>query len=315
MTSQNGADLDPAIRRFIATTAADHARLSGGRTLSVAEAREVAEGVRAPWRAGGPAMHSMRDEQVPTPHGPVRVRLFDPDPNPGKPVLVYIHGGGWTIFSLQTHDRLMREYAARAGVLVIGVDYALSPEAKFPVALEQCVAVARWAGDTAGFGADRITLGGDSAGANLALSTAISLRDASEGGLIDGLILNYGVFDREIEPEYHTRFGGDHYMLTSAEMDMFWENYLADPAGPTPLMATPLLAELAGLPPVLLAVPACDVLTGMSLRLAERLAAANVPCDLKFYEGASHSFLEAVSISDLADRAFNDAVGWLKART
>src|SRR5437870_13621625 len=97
----------------------------------------------------------------------VRIRCYGHCPNAGERALIYLHGGGWTLFSLDTHDRVMREYAARAGMIVAGVDYALSPEAKYPVALEQVVAVAR---DLA---PRSIAIGGDSAGANLALAACL----------------------------------------------------------------------------------------------------------------------------------------------
>src|SRR5437879_3426744 len=137
--SRLGEDLDPKIREFIARTGEDHRRHAGGAELSPAELRRVSELVRAPWREGGPKMARTSEIQIPTRHGEIRARIHDPSDTPGKPVLVYLHGGGWMTFSLDTHDRLMREYAARAGIAVIGLDYALSPEARFPVALEQTV--------------------------------------------------------------------------------------------------------------------------------------------------------------------------------
>src|SRR5512141_2872263 len=143
---QSTDGLDPDIRRFAALVNADYARLTGGRELPVAEMRQVAEQVRAPWRAGGPTMNATTELVAETTRGPVRLRVYDPGVAKPAPALVYMHGGGWTLFSLDTHDRVMREYAARAGVIVVGVDYALSPEARFPVALEQVVATVRWLG-------------------------------------------------------------------------------------------------------------------------------------------------------------------------
>lgn len=313
--SKQGADLDPSIRRFIEITGVDHARHAAGRTLSNPEARQVAELVRERWRAGGPQMHRTEDVDAPSPHGPVRVRLHDPLPGKAKPALVYVHGGGWTFFSLDTHDRIMREYAARAGVVVIGVDYDLSPEAKFPKALEQCVAVVRWAAaGVAGPAVDpsRVAIGGDSAGANLSLAASLVLRDTGEPDLIKGLLLNYGAFQPEIAAAYHARFGGDGYMLTSEEMVTFWDNYLASDADRTNPLAAPGLADLTGLPPAFLTIPECDVLTGQSRDMADRLAAAGVEVTAEIYQGASHSFLEAVSASDVADRALQDGSNWLK---
>jgi len=255
-------------------------------------------------------MAAITELNVPAANGPVRVRFYDPDPDRPKPALIYLHGGGWTFFSLDTHDRVMREYAARAGVMVAGVDYALSPEAKYPVALEQVVAVARFLGERRA----RIAIGGDSAGANLALATCLRLRDEGQPRLIRAMVLNYGVFDRESSPEAHRRFGGAGNMLTSEEMEGFWRNYLRDERDAGDPLVCPLRADLRKLPPVLLVVPECDLLTEQSVQLADRLSAAGVPVKLEMYRGAVHSFLEAVSIAPIADRAFADTAAWLRAQ-
>lgn len=307
-------DLDPTVREFINTTNAAYASHREGRGASITEAREIAELVRAPWVAGGPAMARTETHMVDTPHGPVRIRLYDPTPEANKPVLLYVHGGGWVMFSLDTHDRIMREYAARAGVCVIGIDYALSPEAKFPVALEQIVAVVRHVRDqAAAYGVDsqRLALGGDSAGGNMALAASIILREAGEGAALKALVLNYGAFAFDMSAEDKTRYGGEDYMLTADEMLYFWDQYLADPGDRRNALAAPLLAELHELPPVFLCIPQCDVLHGQSLALNTRLQTAGNAVKAIIYAGASHSFLEAVSTSPLAGRAFDDAAKWL----
>ena len=234
----------------------------------------------------------------------VRVRFYDPGPPGPKPLLVYLHGGGWTMFSLDTHDRVMREYASRAGMTVAGVDYALAPEAKYPVALDQVVAVVRAMGE-------RVAIGGDSAGGNLALAAALRLRDER---LVRAIVLNYGVFERSSSPEAQQRFGGPGNMLTTEEMDGFWRNYLRDENDASDPFVCPLRADLRGLPPTLLIVPERDLLTEQSLRLAARLAASGVNVKMEMYRGAVHSFLEAVSIAPIADRAFADTAAWLRAQ-
>ena len=245
---------------------------------------------------------------------PVRMRIYRPDARTSQPALVYLHGGGWTLFSLDTHDRVMREYAARAGVAVVGVDYALSPEARYPVALNQVVAAMEYLREHSSalaIDARRIAVGGDSAGANLALAAALHLR---ADGILKGLVLNYGVFARESSDQAVERFGGNGNMLTAAEMEGFWRNYLRDERDAADPLVTPLHADLKGLPPVFLNVPECDLLAEQSLMLAERLRAAGVAVRLEEYGGAVHSFLEAVSISPLASRAFDDAATWLRER-
>lgn len=105
--------------------------------VSFPEARRIAEDVRSAWTRGGPRMARTEEIMVPAPDGPVRVRILDPLDDGLRPAFVYLHGGGWTLFSIDTHDRLMREYAARSGMMVIAVDYSLSPEVRFPRAINE----------------------------------------------------------------------------------------------------------------------------------------------------------------------------------
>ncbi|GIL39092.1 acetylesterase [Rhodospirillales bacterium TMPK1] len=262
-------------------------------------------------------MAHVHEHLVPCPHGDFRVRLYDPSPAKPKPALLYLHGGGWTFFSLDTHDRVMREYAARAGIVVAGIDYALSPEAKFPVALEQAATAVRWLHrDGAAFGVDgaRLTLGGDSAGGNLSVAACLKLRDEGDAGLVRGMLLNYPAFEGDCSDESQDRYGGPGYMLTRDEMRMFWTRYLRSPDDAQNPLAAPLRAQLGGLPPAFFAVPECDVLTEQSLAMIPKLRDAGVAVTDRLYPGATHSFLEAVSISPTADRALADGAAWLRDR-
>lgn len=308
--------IDPDVRRFTAIVMADYQRLTGGRVLPVGEMRRVAEEVREPWRRGGPAMHSTTEQQVPTPAGPVRIRIHRPRAGAPTPAFVFLHGGGWTLFSLDTHDRVMREYAARSGAVVVGVDYALSPEVRYPVALGQVIAVVRWLranGAALGIDPARIAVGGDSAGGNLAIAAALALRDAGESEAIRGLLLIYPALDRECSAESLRRYGGPDAILTGEEVAWFWDNYSGGTdLGEDPL-ASPLRARLGGLPPVCMTLPQCDVLAEQGLRMADRLRAAAVPVEATVYPGATHSFIEAVAIAPLADRAVADGARWLRA--
>jgi acetyl esterase len=232
-----------------------------------------------------------------------------------QPALFYVHGGGWVMFSLDTHDRIMREYAGRSGVTVVGIDYTRSPEARFPVALEQIVDVVGHAvqfAEVLGIDATRLALGGDSAGANLSVATALTLRDGGHAGHLKGLLLNYGAYAPELKREDVVRYGGPEYMLTDAEMAYFWDQYLAAPKDGDNPLAAPLKADLHQLPPAFLAIPECDVLTGQSLDLYDRLIEAGVAARAVTYTGASHSFLEAMSIAPIADQALADASLWLR---
>ena len=308
--------VEPGVRRFVREVNAAFAAEAGGRELSQDEARAAAERVRAPWRQGGPVMATTRDAQVGTPYGSVRVRLYVPaGVAAAAPALIYMHGGGWTLFSVDTHDRLMREYAQRAGLVVIGVDYSRSPEVRFPVALNEVVAVVDWA-RKGGAGAEvdpgRLALGGDSAGGNLALAAALKLRDAGRGDETKGLLLNYGAFDTAVDEAAGQVWGGPDYMLETDEMRQFWRNYLAVEADAADPLAVPARAALHGLPPAFFTVAECDILAEQNEALCRRMAEAGGRARTVVYRGATHSFLEAVSVSPLADRALQDGADWLR---
>lgn len=314
-TTRRGADLDPEIRTFVIAMGAAWAAHPDLATVTPGEARRIAEAVRAPWTRGGPEMAAVTEHQLPTETGPVRVRCYDPGPAGPTPGLVYLHGGGWTIFSIDTHDRVMRELAARAGVTVVAVDYAMAPEAKFPVALTQVCSVVRYLssrGAELGIDPSRLALGGDSAGANLSVAACLRLRESGSRALPVALVLAYGVFDRTSSPDAIARFGGAGYMLGAGEMEQFWRNYLSDEGEADDPLVSPIHADLHGLPPALLVIPTCDLLAEQSYRMADRLEKSGVKVRTELYEGATHSFLEAVSVSRLADRALADAADWLR---
>ena len=302
-------DIDPEIRSFIARTSADYAALTGTAPVTMDRRREIAEQVRAPWAAGGPQMAETINLTV----GPrnVRMRILVPESGPGNGTLIYLHGGGWMIFSIDTHDRLMREYASRAGCTVIALDYSLSPEHRFPAALEDIDACLDWLiteGAARGLSTRRIAMGGDSAGGNLSLSTALRRRDKG-ARMPDALLLNYAALDYETRPSWN-RYDGEPYMLGTGEMRDFWAGYLGAPSTANPY-ARPLLADLSGLPPAHLCIAECDILRDENIDLRDRLRAAGNPVSAIVYPGATHSFLEAVSISRIAEQAIADGAGWL----
>lgn len=308
-------DLTPDLRRFQQTLAAAYAAHPPLDGVSLAQAREITEAVRAPLAQGGPRMARTHEHLLDTPHGPLRLRLHRPSEAAVLPALLYLHGGGWVFFSIDTHDRLMREIAARSGRLVIGVDYARAPESPYPAALQQTVAAWRWAqasADALGIDPRRIALGGDSAGANLGVAAALVLRDAGGPGP-DALLLNYGVFTDDDSTESFTRYDGPRYTLEREEMRSFWQRYLPPGADREDPLAMPLKAELHDLPRTCLVVADCDVLRDNSLALAARLQDAGVPVSLQRHPGATHSFLEAMSFSPTAQGALDQSCAWLRA--
>jgi acetyl esterase len=314
-TVRSAADvLDPDVRRFVTEVNSAYARIEGFATLSPPDARRAAELVRAPWRAGGPAMLRTREALAPVEGGAMRIRVYDPGPDGSKPALIYSHGGGWTLFSLDTHDRVMREYAARAGIIVVGTEYPLAPEVKYPVALHQIRDLVRWLGVHGvefGIDARHLALGGDSAGGNLSLAVAVALRDAGEGSRISALLLNYGAVDSDCSAAADAEYGGDGFMLTRPELRQFVANYTRSPADELDPLAYPGQARLEGLPPAFLTIAECDVLAEQNVALFGKLQRAGVPARAVVYRGATHSFLESVSIAALADQALADGSGWL----
>ncbi|MHB8530881.1 MAG: alpha/beta hydrolase [Caulobacteraceae bacterium] len=313
--------VDPEIQVFVARVSEAYAAHPPFDRLTPDEAREVAEIVREPWRRGGPAMRRISERVLDVAPSPVRIRIYEPETRPEDgapgPALVYSHGGGWMIFSLDTHDRLMREYAHRSGLLVIGVDYARAPEARFPIALEQVVGVTRWLrghGPEIGVDPDRVALGGDSAGGNLSFGAALKLRDEGEPKAVAALLLNYTGFQPDCSDAAERAFGGPGFMLNRAEKKRFWSGYLASPDDARNPLAAPIGARLDGLPPVFLTVAECDILAEQNHLMARRLEKAGVATRVEVYRGATHSFLEAVSIAKIAERALEDGALWLRAQ-
>jgi acetyl esterase len=307
--------LDPEVKQFVDDVIAKGRELAAGRELSWPQRREIAEITRAPWVRGGPTIAETRNIVADTAAGDVRLRIYDPAPGQSKPTLVFMHGGGWSMFSIDTHDRVMREFADRGGMAVVGVDYALSPEARYPTALNQVVAVVQWVhehGCTYGLDGERIAIGGDSAGGNLSMGAALRLRDAGHPNLVKAILNIYGGSTPDCSPASRQRYGTDEDMLTWTEVDTFWDNYIGHLGDRRDPYAAPAFANLQGLPPVFLVIAECDILAEQNLLLAGRLLEAGVHVRAKVYPGASHSFIEAVAVSRVANEAIDDGVGFLK---
>lgn len=305
-----GEDIDPDIRRFVREVNAAYARLTTGRE-TMAERRAIAELVRQPWRSGGPDMAETIELSLE--ESGKGLRIYRPTSDRVLPALIYLHGGGWSSFSLDTHDRLMREYAAQSGGAVIGVDYSLSPEVRFPVALDEIRVAVDWLhrhGAQHDITPESAIIGGDSAGANLALASAMRFRDEGQSPF-GGLLLNYGAFDERVR-DSHGRYGGAEYMLTADEMDWFWRNYRGDDRTVHPL-ATPLNGRFDQLPSAFFCIAQCDILADENHEVAARIKRAGSPVEVQVYEGATHSFLEAMSISVLARRAIGDGSRWMQS--
>lgn len=263
---------------------------------------------------GGPVMAESSDRWVPGRGRRILCRLHRPVDEPGLPVLVYFHGGGWVWASIDTHDQLTREYAASGRCAVVSVDYALSPEAKFPQALEECAAVVRWiAANGKHWGLDpaRIALGGDSAGGNLALGTSLFLRD-NAGPALRGILALYPVCDAEFGRASYRAFGDGTYFLSEEKMRFYWGAYTRDNADRLNPLAAPLRADLTGLPPVLVQLADMDVLYDEGKALAAKLQAAGVATQVEEYAGLIHGFARATNRVTKAREAKDSAGAWLR---
>jgi acetyl esterase len=244
---------------------------------------------------GGPVMAETSDLWVAAGGRDIRCRLYRPRIDETLPVMVHFHGGGWLQSSIDTHDRLAREYAAAGDVAVVSVDYSLSPEAKFPRALEECAAVVR---QLAGHGSEwnvdgnRILVGGDSVGGNLAFTVALLLRE-TDGPSIKGILAIYPVCDSRLDTPSYQSFGAGGYGLTLEQMKFVWDHYVPHGIDRLHPLAAPLRADLRGLPPVLLVLPEMDILRSEGDAMATKLAAAGVPVRAEVIQGMVHGFLRA----------------------
>lgn len=280
------------------------------------EPRRINDGPQAPLSEGGPVMAESRDLWLPIRGRRMQLRFHRPSHDPNLPVLIYMHGGGWVWGSIDTHDRLMRSYAAASGCAVLGVDYALSPEAIFPQAIEECAAVLRHVamhGAAMGMDSSRIILGGDSAGANLAAGLALLNAEQPEPVALAGLLLNYGVFDHRLDTASYQEFA-DGYGLTLAKMRFYWDAYCPDLVARASPFASPMRGDLSVLPPTLLHIAELDVLCAENLAFAEKLRAVGVSLETQVFAGTVHGFLRALGRVGAADRAVEAAGVWLKAR-
>lgn len=275
--------------------------------------RAVNDALNLKLAEGGPVMAESTDRWVPARGRRVLCRVHRPRTDRALPVLVYFHGGGWVWSSVDTHDRLMREYAAAAEVAVIGVDYALSPEAKFPQALEECAGVVRHlATEGAAWGLDpsRMAVGGDSAGGNLALATTLLLRDTA-GPRIAGILAIYPVCDSAMDTPSYAEFANG-YWLTAEKMHFYWNAYMPHAADRLHPLAAPLRADLSGLPPVLVQLAELDVLRAEGEVLVQRLAASGIAAELQIYPGMIHGFVRATESVAKARDAVAKAGAWLR---
>ncbi len=209
---------------------------------------------------------------------------------------------------------MTREYAAAGQVAVVSVDYALSPEAKFPQALLECAAVVRHVaarGSEWGLDPTRVFLGGDSAGGNLALATALLLRDTG-GPALQGILANYPVSDARFDTPSYREYGAGGYGLSIERMAFYWSVYVPHEIDRLHPLAAPLRADLIGLPPVMVLLAEFDVLRSEGEALVGKLRVAGVPVDTHTFPGTVHGFLRATGSVQKARDAVAMAGDWMR---
>ena len=264
--------------------------------------------------AGGPEMAETTDRWVDGTGRRIFCRVYRPIIGCVLPTLIYFHGGGWVWANVETHDRMTREYAAAGQVAVVSVDYALSPEAKFPQALLECAAVVQFVaerGDGWGLDPARILLGGDSAGGNLALATALLLRDTG-GPALRGVLANYPIGDARFDTPSYREFGHAGFGLSTERMAFYWSVYVPHEIDRLHPLAAPLRADLAGLPPVMVLLAELDVLRSEGDALVARLRAAGVAVETETFTGTVHGFLRATASVQKARDAVAMAGAWMR---
>ena len=282
--------LEPASQAFVEATSTPPFIYE----LTPAEARKVLDDVQA-----GPIEMLRVDERwitVPAEVGEVRVRIVRPPDVTGTlPAILYMHGGGWVLGNAHTHDRLVRELAVGAEAAVVFVEYDRSPEARYPVAIEQGYATAQWIireGSDNGLDPYHMAVAGDSVGGCMAAALALIAKERGDVRFVHQSMY-YPVTDAAMDTESYEQFA-EGYFLAAKGMEWFWDAYEPHARRRLEAYASPLRAsdeQLTGLPPAFLLVDEADVLRDEGEAYAARLRAAGVPVTAVRYDGITHDFM------------------------
>jgi acetyl esterase len=289
--------LEPASQAFVEATANPPFLYE----LTPAEARAVLDDVQAAPIDKLPVEDSWIT--VPAEVGDVRVRIVRPPGVAGPlPVILYMHGGGWVLGNAGTHDRLVRELAVGTGAAVVFVEYDRSPEARYPVAIEQGYATARWIvreGAAQGLDPDRMAIAGDSVGGGMTAAIALMAQERGDVHFVHQSMY-YPVTDAAMDTGSYAQFA-EGYFLTAKAMAWFWDCYCPDLERRTEAFASPLRAsdeQLAALPPAFVIVDEADVLRDEGEAYAARLRAAGVAVTTVRYDGITHDFMMLNPLSE-----------------
>jgi len=286
-------------------------------TLAAPQARVAYKKARAVAQPAPPPVESVTALMVESAAAPIPLRVYRPlgsAPAEVLGALVFMHGGGWTIGDLDTHDVVCREICNRARCAVISVDYRLGPEHRFPAAVDDTLAATRWVianAERLALDPRRIAVGGDSAGGNLAAVAALALRDAGGPALALQLLI-YPATDFRANTPSHSQ-NGSGYLLTREAIDYFSGCYLRGPQDITDWRASPALAaSFGGLPPAFVLTAGYDPLRDEGANYAQLLRDAGVPVEHVLFEGQMHGFITMSKLIDAAAVAFDRCAAALK---
>ena len=301
--------LDPQVRAML-----DQFEAAGFPPLNSLAPDDARAFVDSMPRIPGPDVAKVEDRRIDAKGREVPVRVYTPDGAGPFPVLLWFHGGGWVLGSLDGADGVARHLSHGADCVVVSVDYRLSPETKFPGALEDCYGATEWVvRNASGLNVDpaRVAVGGDSAGGNLAASVSLMARD-QEGPSLAFQLLVYPVTDRSFDtPSYLDN--ADGYLLTRDAMIWFWDHYLGRDEDANNVYASPLKApDLSGLPPALVMTAEFDPLRDEGEAYALGLKRSGVSTEHTRYPGVIHGFFEMFGALDKADQAVADASSALR---
>jgi acetyl esterase len=296
----------------------DQAAASGAKpfhAMTPAEARQGIAALLEPFNSAPEKVAKSEKRTIPGPGGQIPVQIYTPEGNAPFPVLVYFHGGGWTVGTIESWDSFCRSLCNASGCVTVSVDYRLAPEHKFPAGPEDCYAATDWvAKNAASIGGDpaRVAVGGDSAGGNLAAVAALMARD-QDGPALCFQLLIYPAFDPAMSAPSHQEFAQDGYVLSRADMAWFWNHYLRGPQDEANPYLNPARAkDLSRLPAALVITAGFDPLRDEGEAYATMLRTAGVPVTSKRYAGLTHGFFNMTSQIEQARVARDEASARLR---
>ncbi len=283
--------------------------------VSAVEARKMYLEAMAILNPEKPDVYRIEDRTIPGSARHIPIRIYTPKPTDDEalPVLVFYHGGGYTIGDLDSHDTPLRALANESGCVIVSIDYRMGPEHRFPAAVDDCYAATCWVFENAatlGCDAARLAVGGDSAGGNLAaVVTQIAKRE--NGPKIAFQLLIYPATDMSASSESHKRLS-QGYRLTGDLIKWFTDNYIA-PKDYGDVRASPSLEkDLSGLPPALIITAGYDPLVDEGQEYARRLNEAGVPTTYTCYKGMIHGFFGWWGVFEAAKQAISQAASTLR---